>query len=295
MARLTRTLCVVSALLSAASLAAAQQDRFPSMSLDADPVAPAAAEPADGKLPWRTFEANLGVAFSTVSSTVMMTRGGGGTGVAVDAEGVLGMSHEVLSPQVWLAYRMGDIHRIQFSFGDLTRTATRTMTQDVEFNGNTYTIGTTLHSVYGIQLYTLSYVWSFLQDDRMDIGLTAGFDAIRLHMGVSAENPPRDENERFIIPIPLPGFTADFALTPNVWLRQRLQLMYVPINNYEGLLVDYKVALEWSMFSHVGLGIGLDILRVDLRKHSGSEGLGDFEGEVNLSGTGALLYLNLHW
>jgi hypothetical protein len=291
---LIRALAALAVLLSVASVAAAQQERFgaefPLMSLEADPVAPEAA-----KLPWRTFELAGGVSYASVTSTLTMGRGNGGVGVAVDAEGVLGMSREVLCPMIWAAWRMGDTHRLMASFEDLTRTATRTLEADVTFNGNTYTVGTTLHSVYGVQLYNLIYGWSFLQDDRMDIALTAGVHAIRLHAGISAENPPRDENSRFIIPIPLPGLTADFALTPSFWLRQRLELMYVPIANYSGLLIDYKLALELNAFSHLSFGIGLDLLRIDLQKHSSSDTLGNFEGEFRVAGSGVMLYANLHW
>ena len=74
------------------------------------------------------------------------------------------------------------------------------------------------HSVYGIQLYGLTYAYSFLQDDRMEVGITAGFHTIRLHASIAPDDPTRYESQRFIIPIPLPGLTADFLLTPNFWL-----------------------------------------------------------------------------
>ncbi len=282
---LRRAAPVLAALLAISAVATAADEEFPPMSLDAEPA----------KLPWRTFELAGGVSYASVSSTLTVGRNTGGAGVAIDAEGVLGMSREVLCPTIWAAYRLGGTHRIMASFEDMSRTATRTLSQDIEFNGNTYTVGTTVHSVYGIQLYGLTYAWSFLQDDRMDVAITAGVNAIRLHASIAPDDPTRYESQRFIIPIPLPGLTADFLLTPSFWLRQRLQLMYVPIADYSGLLIDYKVALEFAPFEHLSFGIGLDLLRVDLQKHSSDSTWGNFEGEFRMSGSGVMLYANLHW
>src|SRR6185295_18426241 len=209
-----RATLVLAGLLALVSAARAEDEEFPPMSLEAEPA----------KLPWRTFELCGGVSYASVSSTLTVSRAAGGAGVAIDAEGVLGMSREVLCPQVWAAYRLGGMHRILASFEDMSRSATRTLSQDIEFNGNTYTVGTTVHSVYGIQVYGLTYAWSFLQDDRMDIALTAGFNTLRLHASIAPDDPTRYESQRFIFPIPLPGLTADFLLTPSFWLRQRLEL-----------------------------------------------------------------------
>jgi hypothetical protein len=285
MIMLNRTALVLAALLTLAAAARAEDDEFPAMSLDAEPA----------KLPWRTFELAGGVSYASVTSTLTVNRSAGGAGVAIDAEGVLGMSREVLCPQIWAAWRLGNTHRIIASFEDMSRTATRTLSQDIDFNGNTYTIGTTVHSVYGIQMYGLTYAWSFLQDERMDVAITAGFNAIRLHASIAPDDPTRYESQRFIVPIPLPGLTADFLLTPSFWLRQRLELMYVPIANYSGLLIDYKVALELAAFEHLSFGIGLDLLRIDLQKHSSDSTWGNFEGDFRVAGSGVMLYANLHW
>lgn len=282
------------ALALAALLAfpAADNDDFPAMSFDQEPKPAAPAAEAPAELPWRRFELCTGVAWNSVSSTILATRAGGGASLAVDAEGVLGMSREVVSGTIWTAYRLGERHRIQFSFEDLSRTATRTLQRDIDINGVTYSVGTTVHSVFGVQFYNLSYAYSFLQDDRMEISVTAGFDTIRTHFSV--EDPTRFETEHFTFPLPLPGFNADFALTKDFWLRQRLQFMYVPVQNYSGLLIDFSTSLEYSVIKNVSLGLGLDLFRLQLEKRSSSDSLGDFEGKVEFHSAGLMLYINFH-
>jgi hypothetical protein len=128
----------------------------------------------------------------------------------------------------------------------------------------------------------------------MDVAITAGFNTIRMHASIVPDDPARYETQRFIFPIPLPGLTADFLLTPSFWLRQRLKLMYLPTANYSGLLIDYKVALEFAAFEHLSFGIGLDLLRIDLQKHFSDSTWGNFEGDFRVAGSGVMLYANVH-
>jgi hypothetical protein len=176
----------------------------------------------------------------------------------------------------------------------MTRTSTRTLQRDIVVDGVTYAVGTDIHAVYGVQFYNLTYAWSFLQDDRMEIALTFSFDTLRAHFAIDASNAQLAANERFIFPIPLPGGNADFQLVPDLWLRQRLQFMYVPIQNYAGLMVDLTTALEYSVLKNVSLGVGLDIFRIELEKKSNGSTWGDFQGDFKYNSAGVMLYINFH-
>ena len=102
-------------------------------------------------------------------------------------------------------------------------------------------------------------------------------------------------NERFIFPIPLPGANADFQLIPGLWLRERLELMYVPIQNFAGLLVELNTALEINIVKNVSLGLGVDLFQVALEKKSSGSTLGDFQGDFKYHSAGVLAYINLHF
>jgi hypothetical protein len=262
---------------------------FPAMSLDQDPKPPAKEEP---QKPWRTFELITGVTYSSVSSTVTVGRGGGS--LSIDGEGTLGLSRELLSPEVWASYRLAERHRLSFGFQDMTRTATRALQRDIEVDGVTYSVGTDIHTVYGVQFFDLTYAWSFLQDDRMEMAVTFAFDTLRAHFSVDASGSQVSANERFIFPIPLPGANADFQLIPDLWLRERLQFMYVPIQNYSGLVIELNTALEYSIVKNVSLGLGFEIFRVELEKKANGSTWGNFDGDFKYNSAGVLLYINFH-
>jgi hypothetical protein len=282
---------------SGAALASAPDEgppAFPRMSLDQEPPPPAAAPQAAPPQPWRTFELQTGVTYTSITSTILMTRSGGGSGLAVDAEGVLGMDRELLSFDIWTSWRFAERHRLQFRFADLSRASTRTLRTDLELNGVTYNAGDTVDAVYGLQFFDLNYAWSFLKDDRMEICLTFGVDVIRTHLSIDSDLTGREENERFTLPIPLPGLNADFALTPDLWLRQRLQFMYVPVQNYAGLLVNFNMSLEYSVLKNVSLGLGFDLLRIELEKTTSDDTFGSFEGNFRFNSAGLMMSLNFH-
>jgi hypothetical protein len=293
-----RTVLALIALLAASAPAFAADEGFapsdfPPMSLDQEPAAPAAPKEAPAK-PWRTFELITGVTYTSVTSTLTVGRGGGGASLAIDAEGVLGLNREMWSPEIWTAYRFAERHRICFGFDDMTRTSTRALERDITVDGVTYNVGTSVHSVYGIQFYNLTYAWSFLQDARMEMALTLGFDTLRAHFSVDASGSQVSANERFIFPIPLPGVNADFELIPDLWLRERLQFMYVPVQNYAGLVMNFNVALEYSILKNVALGLGFESLRAELEKHASGDSLGNFEGDFRFNTAGVLIYINFH-
>jgi hypothetical protein len=265
------------------------------MSLDQDPKPPAAPAEEGPHKPWRTFELITGVTYSSVSSTLTVGRGGGSASLAIDGEATLGLSRELLSPEILVVYRLAERHRLSFGFEDMTRTATRTLQRDIDVDGVTYAVGTSVHSVYGVQFFDLTYAWSFLQDDRMEMAVTVGFDTLRAHFALEASSTQLAANERFIFPIPLPGLDADFVLIKDLWLRQRLQFMYVPVQSYSGLLIELNVALEYSVLKNVALGLGFDMFRVDLAKKAGSSTWGNFEGDFKYDSAGVLAYINFHF
>jgi hypothetical protein len=274
-----------------------EEDRlaFPAMSLDQDPKPPPPAAKPEPKLPWRTFEFMFGGTYSSVTTSIILNRTNHAASLAVDAEGVLGLSREVLSPYVWAAYRLGERHRIEFSFDDLTRTATRDIRRDITVGDVTYPVGTPIHSELGLQFFSLGWVWSFLQDERMEVGLMVNIDVVRTHVEINIESPPVVNNERWTVPIPLPGLTADFVLVKDLWLRERLDLLYLSIQNYSGLMVDLNLALEWSFLENLSIGFGGDLMRTEFESTSNSSRLGNFDGKFKLNAAGFLFYLGVHF
>jgi hypothetical protein len=259
------------------------------------PPIPAALSNEAQPSPWRTFELAGGAVYSTLESLFTMTHGHIGTGLAVNAEDLLGMKKELWSPDAWVSIRLGNRHRLKLHYSDFTRTADRILQATITVNGNSFTAGTDVNSVFGIQQFDLSYVFSFLKDDRMEIGVTLHVDLIRLHVAVDAGKLGSTNNERWLLPVPIPGFDADFILIKDVWLRQEIGASYIPLSNYTGIVLESSTALEWSFLENLSLGLGFQFMRVDLIKKTEDGRLGNFDGKFRFSVGGVFAYLNIHF
>lgn len=299
----SRKLCqgamVLAALLAAAQaspaseLFALQGDAAFRPAPDELPPSLEAEKPAMARPPWRTFEFTFGASYNAVNSAITLERKGGILSAAVEGENGLGLEDEAFSPEVWTAIRIWDHHRIQFSYTGTYRSASETLGRDVVFNGKTYFLGTTVHTDLDTTFFNLSYVWSFFQDERMDLGINIGLDLIYTHFSIEARSQTQSDNTHLTVPIPLPGFNFDFALYPQLWIRQRLEAMYISVSQYGALVVDFNMALEWSFTDHLAVGLGGTFTRVNLRMDSNNEAFGNLTGELKYNSAGLLLYLNV--
>lgn len=273
------------------------EEPFPSLLRLQEAEDPAPLQNETVESPWRTFELAGGVAYSTLTSTLLMTHSQfAGAGLAADGEELLGLQRELLTPDAWTSFRFLDRHRLKFHFEDCTRSATQVLQQSITVNGNVFQAGTTVHSVFGVQQFDLSYIWSFLKNDCMEIGFSVHADVVRLHLAIEAESLLRQENERLMLPVPLFGFDADFILAKNLWLRQDLEALYLPLENASGVFIEARTGLEYSILKNLSLGIGVNFWIVELEKMAAASApiLGDFDGKFRFTSAGLLLYLNFH-
>jgi hypothetical protein len=74
-----------------------------------------------------------------------------------------------------LGYRFADRHLVSALYAPLAVTATGTLDRDLSFRGATYEAGTPLLAVYRFNSYRVTYRYSFVWTDELD--LAAGFTA----------------------------------------------------------------------------------------------------------------------
>ena len=256
----------------------------------------AAQENSAGESPWETFGVNLGV---FVSATDSSFRIGSGIGLSIDAEEALGLDTTSTVFRADALWRFTDNkrHRLDFTWFSLSRDATRQIGQDITFedkDGNPITIdaGTTVESSFDFDIYELAYNYSFFQDDRIDLAAGIGFFIMPLDFGLRSSGVvDEDGSASFTAPLPVLGLRMDVALTPKWFLRTGSQVFYLEYDNFTGSLLEFKAAIEYNPWEHVGMGLGFDTLRVALEADGEDYPSIDFKGNVEFSYTGLQLYL----
>jgi len=241
-------------------------------------------------LPWRSTEVRLGV-FFTSSDAGLEVKSDAGVGASVDFEDVLGMSESTLAFRGEASFSLGARHRIHLDVFSLSREGDKSLANDLQIGNTVFPAGTGVKSESEFQMYMLTYGYSLIQDERMDLAVTFGIHGIRSTLEVNAEVIDRHKSANLFLPIPLPGLRFDTALTPDLWLRQRAEFIWIAAGPYSGILSDLSIRLEYAFAESFSAGIGFNSLQIKLNSSNDDAGGVGFEGNLEMGFSGLMLYV----
>jgi hypothetical protein len=153
------------------------------------PCASALAEESTVKkktedIPWDKASISLGSFVSSSRSNVLLSANG--FGIDIDVEEALGMDTTQTVFRAGGIWRFSDNrrHRADLSWFAIRRDASKQLGQDITINGVTYPTGTQVNTGFDLDVYKATYSYSFIQDDRMDIGAGIGLYIMPLRPSV---------------------------------------------------------------------------------------------------------------
>lgn len=247
-------------------------------------------------VPWERFSLNLGVFISNLDSSLAIK--GNRIGASVDLEDALGLDTSIIAFRADALWRFTDNrrHRIDLSWFDLSRDATKVIGREIEIGNSVFPVGATVKSKLDIRILKASYSYSFFQDDRFDLALSIGFFVVPLDYEFSAEGANRIyEQDDITAPLPVIGLRGDFAITPKLFWKTSLEAFYLEFDRYEGSIIDVKLALEYNLFKNVGFGLGFEHLAVDVDAENSDFPMVNFNGSIMFEYTGLLLYTKIYF
>ena len=259
-------------------------------------VTPSLAAETSGESPWETFSFNAGL-FASRSETDI--RFGSGLGVEVNLEDALGMDSDtnVFRVETYWRFTKNRKHRVDLSWFSLKRTASRTITEDITIEPPDdeeilIPAGTEVESKYNMDIYQMTYSYSFIQDDRLDFAGSAGLYIMPISIGLDVTGLVDDQaDQSFTAPLPALGLRLDILLAQKWYFRSSTQLFYIEYEDYTGSLVNTRTAVEYNPWTHVGLGLGVDALRMSVQADDNASIPGlDLRGNVDFSYVGIYLY-----
>jgi len=263
-------------------------------------VRPAWAKDADSDdKPWKKFDLDVGYLITSVNTDLEL--GVKGLGVKVDLEDFFGMDTTNSLYKLKGFWRFTDNlrHKLGFEWSSFHRDGYRTILEDFTFEddqGNQITIpaGTQVNSYFDLDIYKVSYNYSFFQDDRIDLSVGIGIYWMQISLGVTSTGLIRvNESESFDAPLPTLALRADFAITPKWFLRTSMELFYLEINEFKGSIYQATAALEYLPWKHVGFGLAFDTFNLHIEADGEDYPQIDFVGELNFNITGLSLYMKM--
>ena len=130
----------------------------------------AAAQSAD----FDRFSVSLGVFFASRDTITRLDGDVPDSGTDVDLESDLGLDASDAVFRLDGYFRFNEKHRLDFSAFDLSRTASKQIQKDIEWDGSVYPIDTVIDAGLDLKIYKLAYTWSFMRRDKGYLGASAG-------------------------------------------------------------------------------------------------------------------------
>jgi hypothetical protein len=246
---------------------------------------------------WSRYGVAAGGFFNAVDSNVML--GVEGLGVHVDVENLLGLkaSTTVFRAHGYWRYTQNRRHRLDLSWFAVRRGDEHVIDRDIEIGDTLFLEGTRLETTFDIDIVKLAYSYSFFQDDRIDLALSAGLFVMPIKLAVSAtKETTRSANSADITaPLPVVGIRTHTVLTPRWYLRSGFELFYIEIGDFTGAITDLLAAVEYRPYSNLSFGLGVESFGLSVEAQ-GSDYPGiDFEGRMNFDYIGILFYVQGMW
>lgn len=233
------------------------------------------------------FGLQAGVAYSATTTDVRFDSDLGTLGTELSGEDDLGLGkNKVLARgEVW--FRMKERHRARISsyFIPLNRRATTVLDRTISFGNETFAVNEQIESELKLNLLAITYAYSFVKNDRLELGASLGFDVVDFEAKATVPARLRTEREERSGPAPLVGLDGTFRIHRKWYAEARLQYLKVNISDVKGTLTTYDLNVLYRLHPNVTVGLGYSGFGIDVE----SENEGD-SGRIDIATHGPMLF-----
>jgi hypothetical protein len=129
---------------------------------------------------------------------------------------------------------------------------------------------------YDFSIYRFDYAVSLLRSSDWDLWGSLGLQVLDLDLTTGAESENYAGFSGLQRPLPTFGLGGRYALNPNWNLRGDLRYFSGARDDWQGNLFDARLAVEYSPFDQVGIGLKYDFVSIDVQ--DGSQSAQDLYG-----------------
>lgn len=256
----------------------------------------AAADDGQFKALNKRFHVYLGGFFPDVDTTISINGEILPDNPALNFEDVFGLDDSKTVLWGGARWRISRRNSLEFEFVQLNRDGSTTLvTDDIEIGDSILQAGARVDTTFDTTIGRLTYGFSLVRNDRMDIQLKAGLhiadvSTTLLATGavcVDGEIPPncsifastpRREGEDITAPLPHFGGSFTYGITPSVAARLQIIGFALELDDIDGSIVELDADFIWQPWENFGIGAGVRYFNTDI-EGKGSDLNGKFEFE----------------
>ena len=188
-----------------------------------------------------------------------------GAGVAINPDVALGLNAEQSVLRLEGYYRFNNKHGLSYSWYSIGSEGGKSLEEEIDWideNGNPITIpiGASVGTVLDYDIYKVGYLWSFHHTDKVEMVFGAGLHMTRIEVELSAEYTGSTVSTADVsttVPLPVVSFGVGYNVTPKFSWHIKTELFALKFDDWDGVYTDSSLGMEYRVFKHVGLGIGL--------------------------------------
>jgi len=190
-------------------------------------------------------------------------------------------------------WRFAERHKLRFLWFKNSNTRSKKFEQDIEWNGVVYPVSAKVKGEFDFDVYELAYEYSFLRRDTYEINGSIGLHYTDLGLALTAKaeasggalEADLKESASVGAPLPVIGLRGMWVLPHDFVVDATAQFFALSIDQYDGHLTDYKIALTWQPKKWLGIGVGYNQFGVDVDVDEG-----DFKGTLDWTYRGPMLF-----
>lgn len=238
---------------------------------------------------------SLGTFLNRSSLKVRVDGQAGETGTVVDWGNTFG-DKDVSRFRLDGVWRITDKHHMRFMFTDYSRSATRTLDQDIQWGDNTIYADSSVTAKTGFSIAEAAYEYAGWRKDTYELALTAGVHYTTFHAKLnvnvdsSGGGAVGELSDKASVDAPLPVFGGHgmWKLGKDFYVNALVQWFALSIDGYDGSILNYRADVTWQPKKWVGIGIGYDSFNVDLKVKKDK-----FQGKLDWTYQGPQIFYNI--
>ncbi len=215
-----------------------------------------------------------------VSTTGTFNSTTGTPGTPFSAEKDLGLTDQAIQARFELMARLEQRGRLRLDFLDLRRQGSAIPEQDIQFGNQLYLAGLPVQSELDWRQTDFTYTYSFLRNNRFELGAGLGVHLIETEAIASSPNSPERSDYSAAGPFATIAIDGTWRIARYWSFNARGQYFHLSVNNGSGSLGEYHADVQYRWRPNLALGLGYEYELVELQvQHSNPNGL---NGDVRL-------------